>query len=106
MYAIIAGREPSRSWLFQALYPIKKLDIMAHSMYSLKAMDEEDIIFGTHTLAEQKLVVVFSLKGKMAEVDMGFLDGVYVNLMDHSEVTINGGKLQLNSGPVIIGILE
>ncbi|UQZ32648.1 alpha-amylase [Paenibacillus sp. PK3_47] len=94
------------SWLFKALHPIKKLDIMAHGICSLRAMDEEHIIAGTHTWGEQKLVGVFSLKGRAAMVDTGLPDGVYVNLIDRSEITVTQGKLPMSGGPVIIGILK
>lgn len=92
------------SWLFKALYPIKKKEIMAQSVCTLRALDENDIIVGTHTWGEQRLVGVFSLKGKSAEVEADLPDGVYTNLIDGSEVRVIQGKLLSKAQPIIIEI--
>ncbi|MCL6604182.1 MAG: hypothetical protein K6T94_15060 [Paenibacillus sp.] len=90
------------TWLFKALYPIKKKEIMAHSICCLKAFDEKDIVVGTHLWGEQKLVGVFSMKGKSAEVEADLPDGVYLNLIDGSEVSVTQGKLNCKAEPIII----
>lgn len=89
------------SWLFAALYPIKQKEIMARGVCRLRAYEAEDIIAGAYTWAEQKLVGVFSLRGKQA----GLPDGLYRNLIDGSEVPVAGGRLFCAARPVIIGQL-
>ncbi|KGE18844.1 alpha-amylase family glycosyl hydrolase [Paenibacillus wynnii] len=90
------------TWLFKALYPIKKKDILAHGTCHLRATDTDDIIVGTYTWGEQKLVGVFSMKGKSAEVETDLPDGVYLNLIDDSEVIVTQGKLHCKAEPIII----
>jgi glycosidase len=90
------------SWLFAALYPIKQKKIMAQGICKLRALEEEHIITGTYTWGGQKLVGVFSLRGKSAEVDTELPDGVYRNLIDGSEVTVAGGRLFCAARPLIL----
>lgn len=90
------------SWLFKALNVMKKKEIMAHSICHLRAVEEADIVVGTHVFGEQKLAGVFSLKGKPAEVEVDLPDGVYRNLIDDSEITVAGGKLFCAASPVIL----
>lgn len=90
------------SWLFKKLYTMKKKAIMAHSTCRFKAYDSEGIIVGTHTREEQKLIGVFSMKGTTAEVEVELPDGVYTNLIDDSEVSVSGGKLQSGELPIVI----
>ncbi|MRN53650.1 alpha-amylase family glycosyl hydrolase [Paenibacillus monticola] len=90
------------SWLFKALYLIKQKEIMAQSICTLRALDENDIIVGTHTWGAQRLVGVFSLRGKSAKVEADLPDGVYTNLIDGREVRVTQGKLLSTSQPIII----
>jgi hypothetical protein len=90
------------SWLFKALYKVKQKAIMAHSVCHLTAHERVDIITGIHVWGEQRLAGVFSLRGKQADVELELPDGVYVNLIDGSTVTVEAGKLHCGGKPVII----
>lgn len=81
---------------------MKKKAILAHSTCRLKAYDSEGIIVGTHSWGEQKLIGVFSMKGKPEEVEVELPDGVYTNLIDGSKVSVSGGKLQSGEMPVVV----
>ncbi|WNS44215.1 alpha-amylase family glycosyl hydrolase [Paenibacillus sp. MMS20-IR301] len=90
------------SWLFQALYPIKKSPVMTHGICRLTAHDEDGIVTGIHSWGGQKLAGVFSLRGKPAEAELELPDGDYVNLIDGSPVSVAGGKLHCSGKPVIV----
>ncbi|WP_339315787.1 hypothetical protein [Paenibacillus sp. FSL R10-2734] len=75
---------------------------MANGICSLRASDADDIIIGTYTWGEQELAGVFSLKGKSAEVNIELPDGVYLNLINGSNVTVTQGKLHSIAEPIII----
>lgn len=84
------------------LSKIKRDPIFANSSYSLKAYDEEDILVGAHSRGEQKLVGVFSFKGKEADVEVGIADGTYINLTDGRMVKVEAGKVHSAGRPIII----
>ncbi|MBW4085734.1 alpha-amylase family glycosyl hydrolase [Paenibacillus sp. S150] len=92
------------SWLFKALYRVKHKEIMARGICHLQASEDQGLIVGTYTWREQRLVGVFSMKGKAAEAEAGVPDGVYVNLIDGSEVAVAEGKLPVQGRPVIIEV--
>ncbi|MNI14200.1 Alpha-1,4-glucan:maltose-1-phosphate maltosyltransferase [compost metagenome] len=90
------------SSFLSALYPIKKKEIVANGSYLLRAIDEEDILVGEYTWGDQKLVSVFSMKGKSAQVEVNLPDNAYKNLIDGTEVIVKDGKLLSVSKPIII----
>ncbi|AHV98329.1 alpha-amylase family glycosyl hydrolase [Paenibacillus sabinae] len=90
------------SALLKSLYPIKKKEIVAKGSYHVTALDEEDILVGTYTLNEHKMMGVFSVKSKTAEVETGLPDGSYQNLVDGSNVFVKEGKLLSEGKPIII----
>ncbi|MNZ99621.1 hypothetical protein D3C78_1189540 [compost metagenome] len=90
------------SSFISSLYRIKKKEIVANGSYLLRAIDEEDILVGEYTWGDQKLVGVFSMKGKSAQVEVNLPDNAYKNLIDGSEVIVKDGKLLSVSKPIII----
>lgn len=85
-----------------SLYEFKKNPLLKNSSYSLKAFDEEDIIVGTHTKGDKKLVGVFSFKGTKAAVDVDLEDGVYKNIITKEDVKVENGKVHSDGAPIII----
>ncbi|MNO30477.1 Alpha-1,4-glucan:maltose-1-phosphate maltosyltransferase [compost metagenome] len=96
------GKELSA--FMSALYSIKKKEIVAQGSYLLKALDNEDILVGKYTWGEHRLIGVFSMKGKSAEIEVELPDNTYTNLIDGSEITVSGGKLLSAHKPIIIEI--
>ncbi|NQX58689.1 alpha-amylase family glycosyl hydrolase [Paenibacillus qinlingensis] len=94
------GRDISES--LKALYSIKSKEIFANSRYHLTALDESDILVGTHTWGEERLIGVFSCKGKPAEVAVPLADGVYHNLLYGNDVVVKDGKLAIHVAPIMI----
>ncbi|MNP17171.1 hypothetical protein D3C76_1095950 [compost metagenome] len=90
------------SSFLSALYPIKKKEIVANGSYLLKAIDDEDILIGEYTWGNQKLIGVFSMKGKSAEVEVNLPDNTYTNLIDGTKIIVKDGKLLSVSKPIII----
>lgn len=84
------------------LYDFKKNPILTNSTYSLKAYDEEDIIVGTHQSGDKKLVGIFNLKGKTAEIPVDLEDGTYKNLLNLEMVAVLNGKIYSDGNPIVI----
>ena len=84
------------------LREIKKHAIFANSTYEVRAYDAEDIAVAMHTGKEDRMVGVFSFKGKEADVDAGIADGTYINYFDGKMVTVADGKLHCAGKPIII----
>ena len=84
------------------LREIKKHPIFTNSTYSVKAYDEADIAVATHAVKDEKMVGVFSFKGKEADVEVDMADGTYINYMDGQMVEIEGGMLKCSGRPIII----
>ncbi len=88
--------------LLQALYNIKKQDIVAKGNYELEAYDEAHIVVGSYQTKEQILVGLFTLKGKEACVKVPLQDGSYINLISKEKVEVTGGLLKTFGEPIII----
>ncbi len=85
------------------LYEFKKNPVLANSTYTLNAFDAEDIMVGMHIDGDKKLVGIFNLKGKKAEVPVELKDGSYINLLTGENVTVTNGKVCSGGQPIIIG---
>lgn len=85
------------------LYEFKKNPVLKDSSYTLKAYDAEDIMVGMHISDDKKLVGVFNLKGKKAEVPVELEDGEYTNLLTNDKVTVSNGRVFSDGQPIIIG---
>lgn len=90
------------SSLLSSLYLIKKKEIVANGTYLLQAIDDQDMLVGTYTWGQHKLVGVFSMKGKSAEVEVNLPDNTYKNLIDGSEVRVKDGRLLSDAKPIIV----
>ncbi|OUQ28489.1 alpha-amylase [Lachnoclostridium sp. An131] len=103
--------------LLKRLAAVKKNPVFADSSYSLKALDEQDILVGTYeegsgksggSLGEAhgnkgiRLVGIFSFRGRAAEVETELPDGTYRNSVDGTEVTVRDGRLLCQGDPIIL----
>lgn len=86
--------------LIQNLTRIKKLPIFAYGNYRLSDAGS-DIVYGEYKKDSERLVGVFSLKGKTAEVAVDISDGEYENYVDYSKVNVRNGKIICDK-PIII----
>lgn len=85
-----------------ALYEIKKNPILKDSVYYLKAFDEEDIMVGMHIKDDKKLVGIFNLKGRKVGIDIELEDGVYKNILNQKDITVENGKIFSDGESIII----
>lgn len=90
------------SGLLQTLYGIKKNPLLADSRYCVRADSANDVIVAMHEKGAEKLVGVFSMRGKAAEAAVELPDGRYRNLIDGTEAAVEAGKLRCGGKPVII----
>jgi len=84
------------------LHEIKKHAAFTNSTYFVKAYDEADVAVATHMTKDEKMVGVFSFKGKAADVKVDMADGTYINYTDGQMVEIEGGMLKCSGRPIII----
>ena len=87
---------------FRTLYSIKKHPLLTDSSYHIAADDANNIAVATHTKGDAKLVGVFSFHSQSAEADVPLEDGVYTNLLDNQQVTVQNGKLHCSGMPIIL----
>lgn len=85
----------------RTLYEVKQNPIFTDSTYSVKAIDEEDIIVGTHTSGDKKMVGIFSVKGKKAYIPVDLEDGIYYNLLKEEDVEVESGIIFCDGDPMI-----
>lgn len=91
------------SLLLKQFYNIKKLPILAHSSYHLKAIDEQGVIIGEHKAIDSsdKLVGIFSFEEKSAAIKSELEDGIYQNLITGKSFTVAAGKVDSKNCPII-----
>lgn len=89
--------------LLTRLAGIKKLPVMADSSYSLTAVPELGAVVGVHRgiHCAKQLVGVFSFEDKQGTVCVPLQDGIYQNLVNGEDVTVQNGQILLAACPVI-----
>ena len=90
------------SSLIARLAEIKKNPLLTNSSYHLTAFDEKNVLLGTHTTGDRKMVGVFSFSRKCMDVAVELPDGVYQNMIDGSDAEVKNGKLRSKPSPIII----
>lgn len=88
--------------LLRKLADIKKLPLLTNSRYHVVADDENDVLVGTHAAGNEKLIGIFSCKGKNAAVKVDLADGIYRNMIDENHVEVKNGTLQSQGSPIIL----
>ncbi len=84
------------------LYEFKKNPLLKNSSYELKALDQEEILIGTHTKYEKKIVGIFNVKGSKTTVSVELADGKYTNIITKEEVCVENGKIYTDGMPIIV----
>lgn len=92
------------SELLQRLYLVKKKSIINDGSYSLRAVDEDDIIVGMYCAGNKKLIGIFNLKENCKKVEVDAKDGVYINILDGKDITVENGMILSKEVPIIIEI--
>ena len=89
------------SGFLSVLYKIKKNTLLTDSSYRVSTPGN-DVIVAYHTGEGKKLIGVFSMAGKPSLVRIDAPEGIYTNLVDKSEVRIEGGLFTCKGNPIII----
>jgi len=88
--------------LMSRLARIKKQELSCEDHFWSWADDRHHVAIMNRCSGRTKKVGVFSLKGKMAAVEVDFPDGTYTNLIDDERVSVRGGKLLCKGKPIIL----
>ena len=87
--------------LLYRLWEIKQDPLLADSRYRAEALPGDGVL-AVHEKDGQKCVGLFALGGEPFEGEVPVADGVYENLLDGDEVTVENGKLWCLCTPVMI----
>ena len=90
--------------LLQTLARIKREALADDDAFFARAEDEPRVAVMRRVNAAGEKIGVFSLAGRAADVAVDAPDGRYVNLIDGSGVTVAGGRLRCEGGPVIFRV--
>ena len=97
-------RDPAKdiSHWFPKLNQLKKELLSAEDAIVCAADDRNDIAILERNNIKNKKIGIFSLKGKTADVKVTLEDGIYVNHLDGTTVTIKNSILHCNGKPIVI----
>ena len=87
--------------LLRRLAELKRDPIFADSSYQVKAMPHH-ILVAAHEHMGEKLVGIFSTRGKCGLVDVGLEDGTYVNLISGESVEVRDHRAAVKGEPIIL----
>lgn len=68
-------------------------------------INKKGVIVASYHLNQEKIVGIFNL-GSQVEVHVDLHDGMYKNMIDHSDVYINNNKIMLHDKPMILNVKE
>lgn len=83
---------------------VKKTVLACDDYFAGKADDVNDIAILERENDTARKLGVFSLKGKRADVSVGFPDGSYLNHITGETVTVSGGLLRCEGRPIILSL--
>lgn len=89
------------SALLAALYAVKKHPLLTNSRYFVQDAGN-GMLLATHRAKNQQLLGIFSTQQKSAVVSVPAPDGLYQNLIDHSNVRVEAGRLACVGEPIVI----
>ena len=87
---------------FTKLNQVKKTVLSCEDAFLGAADDTNDIAILERFDKNTRKLGIFSLKGKAAEVSVKFPDGLYLNHLDGTEVTVTNGKLPCTGKPMVL----
>lgn len=83
---------------------VKKTVLACDDYFAGRADDVNDIAILERENDTARKLGVFSLKGKRADVSVGFPDGSYLNHITGETVTVSGGLLRCEGRPIILSL--
>lgn len=83
---------------------VKKTVLACDDYFAGKADDVNDIAILERENDTARKLGIFSLKGKRADVSVGFPDGSYLNHITGETVTVSGGLLRCEGRPIILSL--
>ena len=83
---------------------VKKTVLACDDYFAGKADDMNDIAVLERENDTARKLGIFSLKGKRADVSVGFPDGSYLNHLTGETVTVSGGLLRCEGRPIILSL--
>ncbi len=86
--------------LLRRLYEMKKDPLFALGSYHLTPLPRE-VLLGSYTYGEERLVGVFSLRGEASLVSVDAPDGLYRDAVSGETVEVQRGKLPVKGEPII-----
>ena len=98
---VLMDGEACYSDLIQRLTAFKKNDIFSEGIYSIYAFPN-DMLLAEWKKENERIIGVFSLKGRNAIIPVGLPDGEYINYLDDMPVHIEGGMLSSQGEPIIL----
>lgn len=90
--------------LLQRLRAIKRDALDADDAFCARAMDKTDVAVMTRENKRACKIGIFSLKSRPVSVELDVPDGSYVNLIDHTRVTVLNGSLRCDGKPVLFTV--
>lgn len=87
---------------FTKLNQVKKTVLSCEDAFLGAADDTNDIAILERFDKNTRKLGIFSLKGKAAKVSVKFPDGLYLNHLDGTEVTVTNGKLPCTGKPMVL----
>ncbi len=84
------------------LAEMAKNDIYAKGVYDLTAT--EGCLIGKYEYLEKKAIGIFDVGKKDKSVNVDLVDGTYTNEINHSKVVVTGGKILLDTTPIVIHV--
>lgn len=95
-----AAEKDDRAFL-RRLADIKKRSVFTDSVYEVNAVDNRYLV-AKHTGKDARALGVFAVKGTAGWVPVDFEDGIYINLIDNTQVEVFRGGIQCFGEPIII----
>lgn len=87
--------------MLQRLQRFKREAAVRDGSYDLKAASGSETVIGQYRFGNERLMDIFCLDGKAAEVAVDLPDGVYRNHLDDQEYQISDGMLETRSLPIV-----
>lgn len=87
--------------MLQRLYQIKRDPIFANSSYHVSDAGN-GILMAVHKASDRQMLGIFSTKGVASLVTVPVQEGHYMNMIDGSDVWVEGGLMPCSGEPIII----
>lgn len=86
--------------LIKSLSAITKDKTFSYGFYNIRVLDI-DVFVGEYEYLDSTIVGVFNVGNEVGELDLEIKDGLYVNMIDNSDIIVKNGKIKLTNKPLI-----